>query len=98
FQQLGALHGLDVLDYGCGHGMAAVVLARRGARLTAFDLSPGYLYEARRRAEANGVTIHFAQADGEHLPFTDGSFDASGAMLCYIIWMYERQAGSFFAS
>src|SRR6516165_588306 len=39
-----------VLDYGCGHGMAAVVLARRGARVTAFDLSRGYLAEARRRA------------------------------------------------
>ena len=41
FEQLGELQGLNILDYGCGHGMAAVVLARRGARLTAFDLSPG---------------------------------------------------------
>jgi 2-polyprenyl-3-methyl-5-hydroxy-6-metoxy-1,4-benzoquinol methylase len=74
FQQLGPFHGLDVLDYGCGHGMAAVVMARGGARLTAFDLSPGYLHEARRRAKANGVSIRFVQADGERLPFADGSF------------------------
>lgn len=65
---------LPVLDYGCGHGMAAVVLARRGARVTAFDLSHGYLSEARRRAEANNVPIQFLQADAEHLPFADGSF------------------------
>src|SRR5262245_54150153 len=73
--RLGDLRGLHVLDYGCGHGMAAVVLARRGARVTAFDLSPGYLEEARARAAANGVAVEFAQADGERLPFADGAFD-----------------------
>ena len=47
FERLGDLRRLDALDYGCGHGMAAVVLARRGARVTAFDLSGGYVAEAR---------------------------------------------------
>jgi SAM-dependent methyltransferase len=75
FRQLQDLTGRRVLDYGCGHGMAAVVLARTGARVTAFDLSPGYLEEARTRARANGVGIDFAQANGEQLPFADGSFD-----------------------
>lgn len=73
--RLGDLRDLRVLDYGCGHGMAAVVLARRGARVTAFDLSHGYLEEARARAIANGVEIALAQADGEQLPFADGTFD-----------------------
>jgi len=75
FARLGALAGLDVLDFGCGHGMAAVVLARHGARVTAFDLSPGYLVEARQRALANEVAVNFVQADGERLPFGDASFD-----------------------
>ncbi len=75
-EKLGDLRHLNVLDFGCGHGMAGVVLARRGARLTAFDLSLGYLDEARRRAQANGVAIHFVQANGQRLPFADGSFDA----------------------
>jgi ubiquinone/menaquinone biosynthesis C-methylase UbiE len=75
FAQLGNVNDLDVLDFGCGHGMAAVVLARRGARITAFDLSYGYLTEACRRARANGVRVHFVQADGERLPFADASFD-----------------------
>ena len=48
-ERLGDVAALPVLDYGCGHGMAAVVLARRGASVTAFDLSHGYLTEARRR-------------------------------------------------
>jgi ubiquinone/menaquinone biosynthesis C-methylase UbiE len=75
FAELGELHGLHVLDFGCGHGMAAVVLARRGARVTAFDLSHGYLQEARNRVAANRVPVDFLQADGERLPFADGSFD-----------------------
>src|SRR5689334_7058566 len=73
--QLGPLAGKDVLDFGCGHGMAAVVLARRGARVTAFDLSEGYLSEAARRAAANAVRLDLVQADGERLPFADASFD-----------------------
>lgn len=72
--RLGDVAGLPVLDYGCGHGMAAVVLARRGARVTAFDLSAGYLREARRRAAANNVHIELLQIDGQRLPFADGSF------------------------
>ncbi|HJT78357.1 MAG TPA: class I SAM-dependent methyltransferase, partial [Gemmataceae bacterium] len=76
FGMLGAVAGRDVLDYGCGHGMAAVVLARRGARVTACDLSLAYLQEAQARARANGTDVAFAQADGERLPFADGSFDA----------------------
>jgi len=75
FGLLGDVRGRRVLDYGCGHGMAAVVLARRGARVTAFDLSPGYLAEARRRAAANGVAVDFVCADGERLPFASASFD-----------------------
>jgi SAM-dependent methyltransferase len=75
FAQLGDLANCRVLDLGCGHGMAAVVLARRGAHVTALDLSFGYLDEARRRAEANQTAITFVQADAEHLPFADDSFD-----------------------
>jgi SAM-dependent methyltransferase len=74
FDRLGDVRGLPVLDHGCGHAMAAVVLARRGARVTALDLSSRYLGEARRRAEANSVAVHFVQADSERLPFADASF------------------------
>jgi ubiquinone/menaquinone biosynthesis C-methylase UbiE len=76
FDQLGDLAGKRVLDYGCGHGMASVVLARHGAIVTGFDLSAGYVEEARQRAAANEVIAEFRQADAEHLPFGDSSFDA----------------------
>ncbi len=75
FAELGDLRGLRVLDFGCGHGMASVVMARQGAEVTAFDLSSGYVREAAVRARVNGVRVHFLQTDGERLPFADGSFD-----------------------
>ena len=76
FLKLGDVSSKHVLDYGCGHGMAAVVLARAGAAVTAFDLSPGYVAEARERCRANGVAAACVVADGESLPFPDHSFDA----------------------
>lgn len=75
FEGLGDVRGKSVLDFGCGHGMAAVVLARRGARVFAYDLSAAYLKEARTRAAANGVAAEWVRADGERLPFADRSFD-----------------------
>lgn len=75
FAQFGNLCGKSALDFGCGHGMAAVVMARQGADVTGFDLSPGYVEEARARAEANRVHVNFLVADGETLPFADAMFD-----------------------
>jgi SAM-dependent methyltransferase len=75
FERLGDVYGLSVLDLGCGHGMASIVLARRGACVTACDLSLDYLREAQARARANRTHIRWAVADGERLPFADASFD-----------------------
>ncbi len=76
FARLGPLAGKAALDYGCGHGMAAVALARAGATVSAFDLSPGYVTEAQARAAANGVGVTCVVAAGEDLPFADATFDA----------------------
>ena len=56
--------------------MAAVVLARAGAAVSAFDLSTGYVREARERASANGARIEYTVANGEELPYPNESFDA----------------------
>jgi SAM-dependent methyltransferase len=76
FARLGEVAGQPVLDLGCGHGMAAVVLASRGAVVTACDLSAGYVAEARARARANEADVSCVQADGHRLPFAAESFAA----------------------
>jgi ubiquinone/menaquinone biosynthesis C-methylase UbiE len=76
FARLGDVGGKAVLDWGCGHGMAAVVLARRGAIVTACDLSAGYVAEALARARANDVAVRCLVADAARLPFADQTFDA----------------------
>src|SRR5438105_11667610 len=40
FAHMIPLEGKNVLDYGCGHGQNAVMVAACGARVTGFDLSP----------------------------------------------------------
>ncbi len=64
----------SLLDLGSGHGIASVYFARRGAKVTALDLSAGYLRETFRRAEVNGVKIQGLSGNAEHLPFADASF------------------------
>ena len=39
FDLIGDVHGLDVLDAGCGEGFVARILSARGARVTAVDIS-----------------------------------------------------------
>lgn len=75
FLQINALANRDVLDLGCGHGMAAVVFARRGANVSACDLSPGYIAEANLRAKANEAIISFTVCAAEQLPYDDNAFD-----------------------
>lgn len=73
--RLDLLPGMKVLDLGCGHGMASVLLQQAGGQVTALDLSAGYLAEARQRARASAAPVAFVQASGERLPFADACFD-----------------------
>ena len=43
--------------------------------MTASDLTPELLEAGRRRAEAEGLELEWAEADAERLPFADESFD-----------------------
>jgi SAM-dependent methyltransferase len=76
--------GMRVLDVAAGTGNASIPAAQAGADVTASDLTPELLEAGRRRAEAAGVDLAWVEADAEHLPFEDESFDvvisAIGAM------------------
>ena len=61
FDELGIPPDARVLDAGCGTGRHSVTLASRGYEVTGFDLSPLYLEEARRAADAAGVNLRLIQ-------------------------------------
>lgn len=76
----GDMRGLSLLDAGCGTGALAVEAARRGAEVTAIDLSPTLIALARERAprDLGGGNINFSAGD-----MTDpalGEFDHVVAM------------------
>jgi len=47
--------GDRVLDVGCGTGVLAVVLARKGARVTGIDIAPPILGQAAQRVREEGL-------------------------------------------
>ena len=67
---------LRVLDIGCGPGFFSIVLAELGYKVTAIDLTPAMLEEARCNAGETADGITFLEMDAEKLAFPDGSFDA----------------------
>ena len=66
---------MRVLDVAAGTGNASIPAAQAGADVTASDLTPELLEAGLARADAAGVTLAWVEADAEHLPFEDESFD-----------------------
>ena len=67
--------GMRVLDVAAGTGNASLHAAAAGADVVASDLTPRLLEAGRKRAESEGLTLQWEEADAEHLPFEDASFD-----------------------
>src|ERR671912_1840268 len=67
--------GESVLDVAAGNGNATLAAARRFADVTSTDYVPALLNKARERAQAEGLSVQFREADAENLPFNDASFD-----------------------
>ncbi|MGH8130236.1 MAG: bifunctional 2-polyprenyl-6-hydroxyphenol methylase/3-demethylubiquinol 3-O-methyltransferase UbiG [Steroidobacteraceae bacterium] len=70
------LAGRRVLDVGCGGGLLAEAMARRGARVTGIDLAPEALAVARLHAVEAGVSVDYRQVAAEAMAAAEpGSFD-----------------------
>src|SRR3954451_19048612 len=63
--------GASVLDVAAGNGNATLAAARRWCDVTSTDYVPSLLESGRARAQAEGHTIAFQEADAENLPFPD---------------------------
>ncbi len=74
-ERLGDLHGKKVLELGCGAGEAAVYFAKKGANVTATDISTGMLRVLEKVAKRHGTSVTTKQTASDHLDFPDESFD-----------------------
>lgn len=69
------LKGKQVLVVGCGFGEDALNLAKAGAIVKAFDLSPESIDIASKVARKENLSIEFRQMTAENLDYPDDHFD-----------------------
>lgn len=66
---------IRVLEVGTGPGFFAILLAEAGYAVTAVDLTPSMLAEAKKNAGGLSNKIDFREMNAEALQFSDASFD-----------------------
>jgi SAM-dependent methyltransferase len=73
----GDVSGKTVLEYGCGEGWITTELARRGARVRAFDISPEAVVQTRQTLQNAGLSglCDVQVMPGEALAYPDNTFD-----------------------
>jgi ubiquinone/menaquinone biosynthesis C-methylase UbiE len=84
--------GGSLIDLGCGFGKLVIPYAQvnPGARVVGVDLSAPCLRLAHLRALEAGVEALWLQANAEHVPLEDGSFD--GAVSYWLFHELPQQA------
>ena len=70
-----APESLRVLEVGTGPGFFAILLRERGYDVTAIDLTPAMLAEAKKNAGELADEIRWMEMNAEALDFADASFD-----------------------
>jgi SAM-dependent methyltransferase len=77
FELVGDVRGKTVLCFGCGNENSTVILALKGAKVFAFDLSIAAIEQQLAMARVNSVAdgIHAIVSAAEELPFKNASFD-----------------------
>jgi ubiquinone/menaquinone biosynthesis C-methylase UbiE len=81
FAMLPDVEGLSGLDIGCGEGFNTRLLAERGARVNAIDISPVFISYAQRAEMETPRGIAYQVASAVDLPFADASFDFAVAFM-----------------
>ncbi|MGI9245110.1 MAG: bifunctional 2-polyprenyl-6-hydroxyphenol methylase/3-demethylubiquinol 3-O-methyltransferase UbiG [Steroidobacteraceae bacterium] len=75
-ERSGTLAGRAVLDVGCGGGLLAEAMARKGARVTGIDMAEDLVQVARLHALDAGVEVTYLyQAAEQHAELHAGAYD-----------------------
>lgn len=82
--------GMSALCVADGEGRNSVWLARRGARVTAFDISPVGVEKARRLAREAGVTVDYSIADINTWNWDGAQYDLVAVIFIQFLAPAER--------
>lgn len=85
------VQGKTFCDLGCGVGSLAIPLAKRGAIVSASDISDAMATEAARRAEAEGVTT--ATFEASNLESVTGKYDTVTCIDVMIHYPTDKMKG-----
>ncbi len=83
-EMLPDVSGLSGLDIGCGEGNNTRLVARRGAKMTAFDVSDTFVRHARDAENEEPLGIGYCAASAVEFPFADESFDFAMATMSFM--------------
>jgi ubiquinone/menaquinone biosynthesis C-methylase UbiE len=81
YERLNIAPGCKLLDLACGSGQLPLMAAKDGIEVTGVDIAGNSVERARARAQAEGLSARFEEADAEALPFDDASFDVVTSLI-----------------
>lgn len=84
FELLPDVSDLSGLDIGCGEGHNTRLLAGRGARVAAIDISEVFIQYAKQSEERDPRGIDYRVASAVELPFADSTFDFAVAFMSFM--------------
>jgi 2-polyprenyl-3-methyl-5-hydroxy-6-metoxy-1,4-benzoquinol methylase len=76
FRMLGSVHGLRILDAGCGNGYLCRLLAKKGAKVSGVDISKRFIEIAKKKEKEAPLGIdYYVSSVCDLKMFADGIFD-----------------------